>query len=222
MSYRQLVRPIIPYRVNFGQCLKQVRSAFGAPGIHAWASHAASAARWKHYGRSMPNVMVPVHFSHYGVYDDGPGQYGHVVIWVPGRGFLSSPKRGTNSFHWYGSLEAVERAVGGKYLFWSEDINGKRVVEPVNKPAKKPTAKPTPSLSGKGDKMFMIALNGGSPAGETLFAVVGSNFWLEFTGQSAANNLIRQITGGTGNPALMVTKDFWAHCKRSATTGKNK
>lgn len=70
------------------------------------------------------------------------------------------------------------------------------------------------------ENMFMIALKNGAGK-ETLFAVVGPKFWLEFTGQAAANNLNRQLSG-KGGPALIVSRSFWEHCKRSATTGSNK
>ena len=70
--------------------------------------------------------------------------------------------------------------------------------------------------------MLMIALSKGAPnKKDTLFAVVGPNFWLEFSGQAAANNFNKQLSG-SGAPALVVSKAFWESCKKAAQTGKNR
>lgn len=73
---------------------------------------------------------------------------------------------------------------------------------------------PNPILENKPKgkhAMFMLCLkeNRTSP----LFAVTGPNYWMEFTGQSAADNINKQICGG---PALICTRAFWEHCKAAA------
>lgn len=109
-----------------------------------------------------------------------------------------------------------DRIWGGGRWENPRKFNPKTYTEP------KPSTPATTSV-GKGDKMFMIALPKGAPnKKDTLFAVVGSQFWLEFSGQAAANNLIRQITGTDKFNALIVSESFWGSCKKAAQTGKNR
>lgn len=142
-TYRQLVRPNLAQTAGAGWCLFFVRSAFGVPEYSARATQAANKTHYRHPSRTMPNAIVPVWFWHQGTYGEGYGEYGHVVIWVPGRGFLSSPGYGYGQ-EWLASLEAVEARFRCQYRFWSEDIGGVRVVQPVNRPAH---ALPTVSAS---------------------------------------------------------------------------
>lgn len=125
----QVVRPRLDLKVAPGWCLKFVQDSFGAPVMHATATIAANATRYRNTSRVMPNVAVPVWFWHYGTYGGVSGEYGHVVIWVPGRGFLSSPVSGFGSL-WLSSIEAVERTFLAKYRFWSQDVNTLRIAEP--------------------------------------------------------------------------------------------
>lgn len=72
----------------------------------------------------------------------------------------------------------------------------------------KNTPTPTPT-SGNGATMFMIYLN----TNPVRYAVVGSKFFLEFTGEGAATNINRQLTGSTQFPSLQVSQGFWDACK---------
>lgn len=95
------------------------------------ATVAANATKLRNSSRTMPNVAVPVWFDHWGTYGDYGGTYanwGHVVVWVPGRGFLSSPVTGFGSL-WLSSIEAVERTFQAKYRFWTLDINTLQVAK---------------------------------------------------------------------------------------------
>lgn len=174
--YIQSVYPRLDLETNPGWCLKFVQDSFRAPVMHATATIAADATQFRNTSRTMPDVAVPVWFWHYGIYNDVPGEYGHVVIWVPGRGFLSSPVTGFGSL-WLSSIEDVERTFYAKYRFWTQDINTLRVVEPtpVKEKDPMPIQTSTPSYNsnqeippGKwsylhlNDKKWITFIQGGS------------------------------------------------------------
>lgn len=82
------------------------------------------------------DVAVPCWFSYFlnGV------NLGHVVWWVPGKGFYSSPystsktatyQQGTNTRAVLPSIAEVERIYGVKYVGWSEYISGEQVIKGV-------------------------------------------------------------------------------------------
>lgn len=130
-EFVQIVSPRTGTRDGTGWCLRFTQSVFGAPAMHESATIAANNTRLRHETRDMPNVAVPVWFDHWGTYGS-PLRYanwGHVVAWVPGHGFLSSPASGYGQ-QWFPSIDAVERAFNAKFRFWSEDINGLRVAQP--------------------------------------------------------------------------------------------
>lgn len=146
-SYKQLVRPNLNQQSGAGWCLFFARSAFGVPEYSARATQAANKTKFRHATRTMPDAAVPVWFWHQGTYGEGYGEYGHVVIWVPGRGFLSSPGYGYGQ-EWLSSLSAVEARFNCRFRFWSEDMAGIRLVQPTNKPS--PT-QPTPNTPTQED-----------------------------------------------------------------------
>lgn len=131
--YVQLVEPNTGVEDYAGFCLRFTQSVFGAPAKYRSAWDAWKAATGKHENRLFPDAAVPVWFSHFGSYGEPPiyDNWGHVVAWIPGRGFLSSPlgKLGTYGQSWFGTLEEVERAFNAKFVGWSENINGLQVVE---------------------------------------------------------------------------------------------
>lgn len=124
---------------NAGMCHRLVRRGYdigaggpkGEPIGSAWAAWEFS--KTKHTDRSFPqNVAVPIWFSHYGTYGS-PAKYanwGHVVVWYPGVGYISSPGsgRGQKIFSTIGAVESYFKA---KFAGWSEDVNGVRVIEKV-------------------------------------------------------------------------------------------
>lgn len=65
----------------------------------------------------------------------------------------------------------------------------------------------------KDKEMFMIYRK--SPASPKIkeYAIVGANFFMSFTGESAAKNFIAQLGGA---PPLQVSEKFWNHCKAAA------
>lgn len=76
---------------------------------------------------------------------------------------------------------------------------------------------PTPPQLGD-NPMFMIWKRQND--GKALYAVCSPGMFLVFTGQSAANNLIRQIAARDVT-ALEVSEAFWEHIERACMTGTN-
>ena len=144
MSYVQLVQPDLSTQDGAGWCLRFTQTVWGAPVRYDSAWDAWNATYAKHgTGEPLPeDASCIVWFSHYGTYGNPPtyDNWGHVVTWVPGRGFLSSPGKGYGQ-KWFDSTTAVERYFNAGYVGWSEDLNGLRVIEPG--------ADPTPTPSGK-------------------------------------------------------------------------
>ena len=149
MAYVTYCSHNLGYQVLAGNCLAMAQGIVGAPVMHNSATEAADATIHQHYDRQMPDATCVLWFSHYGSYGI-PGQevykdWGHVVIYVPGHGFLSSsPNAGEVSGPYtYGSIEEIERTFYCSFRFWSEDLNGLRVCGPVDEPAPKPKPNPT-------------------------------------------------------------------------------
>ena len=153
---KQLVQPRADTTDGAGWCHRMARGVFGAPlvaGLYS-ATKAADATKHRHATRAMPNVAVPVWFDHDGDYDGtGVKNWGHVVVWIPGRGFLTSPWYLKHGQEWYSTIEDIERTFRAKFRFWSEDINGLRVAEPTSTPALPPDE--------IGEEMFIIKLKNG-------------------------------------------------------------
>lgn len=152
----QVVSPNLGQKTNAGWCLMFTQNSFGAPVMYPSATEAANATKLRNSSRTMPYVSVPVWFDHWGYY--GPfgntyANWGHVVVWVPGRGFLSSPVSGFGQL-WLSSLDAVEKTFNSKYRFWSLDINTLQVATP--------SSPPTPELPEEiGEEMFVIKMKNG-------------------------------------------------------------
>lgn len=143
----QLVTPNTSVTDGAGWCLRFTQSVWGAPARYESAWDAWEATQHKHSTlESLPsNVGVPVWFSHFGDYDNDhtTENWGHVVSWIPGRGYLSSPQTGVGQT-WCTSIAEVERLFNSSYVGWSEDINGLRVAE-ITQPTP-PTPTPTKGL----------------------------------------------------------------------------
>lgn len=115
-----------------GWCLAFVQSVFDAPVMHESAWKAWLATEHKRTD-ALPDAPVPVWFEHWGTYGSPArwDNWGHVVAYVPGRGYLSSPRSGHGS-EWFDSIEAVEQAFNASYVGWSEDLNTKTIyTQPV-------------------------------------------------------------------------------------------
>lgn len=130
--WTQLVNPDTSVKANAGSCLAFAQAVYGAPVKYKSAWDAWQATTHKHFD-ALPTVSVPVWFSHYGTYGKPPeyGNWGHVVAYIPGQGFLSSPGEGYGS-EWLATIEAVEQRFNSTYVGWSEAINGLQVASGSN------------------------------------------------------------------------------------------
>lgn len=137
----QLVTPDLTVKDGAGWCLRFTQTVWGAPARYESAWQAWEATEHKHTD-ALPDVAVPVWFEHWGNY----GYYanwGHVVSYVPGMGFLSSPTSGVGQV-WLPDIASVERTFNSKYVGWTEDINGLRVADVSDNP--KPLLGKTPTM----------------------------------------------------------------------------
>lgn len=130
MSWRQLITPNIAINENAGWCLSYARKVFGRPVVEPTAWQGWQNAKYKHTDRNFPQgVSFPVWFDWWGDVGNGYHQYGHVaVVHTDGR-VWSSPLSGYGRA-WFNSIDDLTRAFGNgmKYVGWSEDISGARVI----------------------------------------------------------------------------------------------
>lgn len=147
---RQLISPNLDQKDSPGWCLRFTRNSFNKIASRwDYARQAWDNSPTKHTSALPGDVSVPVWFDWWGTIDGKYGNYGDVAIWVPGRGVFGTPlKKDGFGNRWDASVEARAVAIGGKakYLGWTEDVNGVRVVEPS--PVVPPQPTPTPPVSG--------------------------------------------------------------------------
>jgi hypothetical protein len=108
-------------------CLRFTQTVWGAPVQYATAWESWINNPDKHTDE-LPPVPCLVWFSHYGTYNGVYGNFGHVVTYVPGRGFLSSPGQGYGQ-EWFLTIDQIERTFTGKFVGWTTSINGLIVAE---------------------------------------------------------------------------------------------
>lgn len=131
--WNQLVSPRDDVESNAGLCLWFQQEVWQVPHQFPTAWVAWQNIEFKHETHELPEACVPVWFDHWGSYPTY-GQYGHVVTYFPGRGFLSSPGRGYGQL-WLATIEEVERVFNSTFVGWSEDMQpGVRVVQEVPDP----------------------------------------------------------------------------------------
>lgn len=125
MTYVQVKSPNLNVPAELGMCLAYVQTAFGLGWTGSYALDGWNRNKANHADRSIPSgVYLPVWFT--GLWDGF--NYGHVVIYKDGVCF-SSPYTNKGSHDQLGNIETVERIYGMKYLGWSEDMNGQRVIK---------------------------------------------------------------------------------------------
>lgn len=131
----QLVAPNLNAQGRIGYCLEFAARVWGTTFVpdppYAWTAWQQTTLRLA----SIPSdVAVPCWFE----YDTGGIEEGHVVAWIPGKGFLSSPyslsadaqyQEGTTTHALLPSIAEVERIYGVKFVGCSQDILNLRVVE---------------------------------------------------------------------------------------------
>lgn len=207
----QLVTPNAGVEDYAGFCLRFTQSVFGAPAQHNSAWEAWEATQYKHsVAEPLPDVAVILWMEHYGSYGEPPvyENWGHVVTFIPGQGFLSSPvgALGTYGQSWFATIEQVEQTFNAKYVGWSEDINGLRVAEVSSQPQPVPNSKDVPEMM-----LCHIPKNG-----QLVFLLFSENFYLEFTGQEAANAFAGQI----GSASAPVSQSFFDKVKAEVAAGR--
>ena len=197
MGYQQLISPDTTVCENPGWCLGMATKVFfGAQGGYGCATDAWNASPTQNGSRDMPPVSVPVWFSWWGNIDGTYKDWGHVVVWVPGRGFLSSPGKWTDGYgqQWFGSLEEIERWFGCRYNGFTLDImpNGSVAVL-TDAPSPAPTPSPRPDWNGS----YTVV------AGDTLSGIAG-NYGISWQDLYAANT---DVIGGNPdaiNPGMVL------------------
>lgn len=128
MSWVQLIAPDTSASAPPGYCLGMATQVFfGAAWGYETATEAWEASPTKNGSREMPPVAVPCHFQWIGDLGYGVFDYGHIVVWIPGQGFLSSPSldvcaRGQAGQQWFGSIDEIERTFGCTYRGYTLDI----------------------------------------------------------------------------------------------------
>jgi hypothetical protein len=158
MGYTQ-IRSANPNAKSYpGYCLQLVtESFFGTPGGHNTARDAWDASGTKNTSRDLPNVQVPVFFSWVGTIDGIRKDWGHVVTYFPGRGFLSSPGKWTDGYgnQWFASIDAVTRWFNAPYLGFTLDIPMRGAVASFT-PDPTPTPEPGPAPAPAGRQRVIV------------------------------------------------------------------
>jgi hypothetical protein len=207
----QLVTPNTSVTDGAGWCLRFTQKVWGAPARYESAWKAWEATSYKHpTSENIPlDVGVIVWFEHWGTYGS-PAYYanwGHVVSWIPGKGYLSSPTSGVGQ-KWLGSIEEVEKAYSSKYVGWSEDINGVRISQINSSP-------PKPVKKKKEDPKMMLC-HKIEPDGSIVYLLFCENFYLDFVGQEAAIAFAYQV----GSHSAPVTQSFFDKVKAEVEAGR--
>ena len=127
MAWQTLVNVNMDTVSRPGMCLWFAEEAVGAPHWYGTAREAWDNASDRHPGDyNLPDAVVAVFWSWVGDLGEGPLDYGHVAIWVPGVGLFSSPRAWrdgvTNTV--YSSIDEVSSWLGASYLGWSSDLAG--------------------------------------------------------------------------------------------------
>jgi uncharacterized coiled-coil protein SlyX len=120
----QLVQPNLTVTGQVGWCLAYARQVFGVPALYPTAWQAWLNTKYKHTDRNFPNVAVPVWFSYQTA--------GHVVVYVPNKGFYSSPYKTGQAYYVGSSIADIELKYSCRFVGWSEDINNVRVAQEAN------------------------------------------------------------------------------------------
>ena len=132
MGYKQLKSANSNLTDVPGYCHRYARRIFGIGAKYQSALANWNASKTKNTGGHPTNVAVPIWFTVRG------HNYGHVVVFVPGVGYLSTaPGSGTGQTRVvYKSIADVNKAFGATLLGWTLDINDVAVAEWVPDPAK--------------------------------------------------------------------------------------
>lgn len=120
----QLIEPDLTAKGTIGNCLRYARNVFKQPAKYPTAWSNWDASKTKHRDRNYPQLSVPLWFSYF---QNGKNM-GHVVVYVPGKGFYSSPWQKGTTHAVLSSIAEIERIYHCNYVGWTEDIEGTKVV----------------------------------------------------------------------------------------------
>lgn len=153
MPYVEKFAPNFDVVSEPGMCLWLVEEAYNTPepftSAYGCARESWDASGFKHETNEMPGVPVPVFFSWVGTIDGVTKDWGDARIFVPGRGVFGSPLHWDDGVgnSWVADLNEIERLLpGAKYLGWTEDISGFRVVDYVDAPQPEPAPQPSQNV----------------------------------------------------------------------------
>lgn len=212
MTYQQLVKPRTWIIERAGLCHKLARRVFKVKSVagldSAWKAWQAAPGR--HTSSHPRNVAVPIWFSHWGTYGR-PARYdnwGHVVVYIPGRGYLSSPGRGIGR-KWFKTIAAVEAYFTAKYVGWSEGINGVRLVKSKPKPA---------PIQRQEHEVLLARYQHAAGKNKVRWAFFGPGFWMEVKENASAVKFKAQL-GMTERSFEVTEAAQWNLFKASAQAG---
>lgn len=120
----QLVNPNLNAVGRIGFCLEYQARVWGTTSVAPYAWMAWMETKYPRYDPPPTDVSFPLWFSFY----SGGINQGHVVSYVPGQGYYSSPWQTGTTHAVLSSIAEVERIYGATYVGWSEDILNLRVV----------------------------------------------------------------------------------------------
>jgi hypothetical protein len=146
--FTQIISPNLDTVDGAGWCLRFVSKAFGI-NTNGYPSSTAAAEASQIRSDNLPDVAVLVWFDHYGSYGTPPkyDNWGHVMIYVPGKGFFGSPGNGVGNI-WLNSIQEIEQYFNATYKGWSLDLAGTPVAAENNKP-----------ITGRKDKDMYTVIN---------------------------------------------------------------
>lgn len=121
----QLVNPNLNAVGRIGYCLEYQANLWGTTHTEPYAWTAWLNTELPRYDTPPTDVSYPLWFSYF---VNGLNE-GHVVSYVPGQGYYSSPWELGTTHAVLPSIAEVERIYGVTYIGWSEDILNLRVVE---------------------------------------------------------------------------------------------
>lgn len=171
MAWKQNIAPNLGVKVQPGWCLGYVSQVLGINSSAFWRAWQAWAAAEHRHGPDVPpptDAISLLWFDHWGNYGEGWGQYGHVVLLIPGVGIYSSPTGALGSpasFARWGTIAEVEANYNCTYVGWSEDLAWVRIIEPVADPVPVEPPKPTQGEDEMSKPLLAMKLDGGSMNG---------------------------------------------------------
>lgn len=186
MSYIQLVAPDLSVVGHIAYCLEYADNVAGLSNGEYSAWIAWQNTQFPHTDPIPTDVAVPCWFEYY----SGGVNLGHVVWSIQGQQFYSSPYKQTIGHNVMNSIAEVEQLYGVKYVGWSEDISGLKVVTEGDLPM--------------GVKLMGAPVSTGSPNGRIDVFGRGSDdgLWQKYFGKDGWSSWVRVGSGVASSPSV--------------------